>query len=192
MNYNLASENTDKFIGGILKSNIGHNYQLLYKNFLIKKPNRILEIGTAHGGFAKFLRDNCIVNTLIGADIAPNDFHNHVSNHTNYNNLYDDFYIGDAFTQNFIDWLKEKNYIFDFVIEDADHSPQTQAFMLKNCNHFLSDNGVYIVEDVRSYEIAKDLIDFIPEEYRFYSYIWDASVATKRNDDICIVIDLRK
>ena len=56
MNYNTTICNTDKFSGGFHNDGkLGHNYQLLIKNFLNKNLQKIMEIGTAHGGFAKFL-----------------------------------------------------------------------------------------------------------------------------------------
>lgn len=191
INYTHALYNTDKFVGGILKYPIGHNYQLLYKNFLNDKLSKILEIGTANGGFAKFLKDNLCSAFLVGADIRPDEKHNHVSDTTNYNKLYDDFYVGDAFTQKFLDWNLSKNYSYDLIIEDGDHFENTQSYMLSNCNKLLKTNGVYICEDVQSYDIAKKLIKYVPNEFKSYCYIWDGIDSIGRNDDICVVIDLR-
>lgn len=189
MNYAYANQNTDKFSGTI--TSVGHNYQLLYKNFLNNSVNTLLEIGTANGGFAKFLRDNECAYYLVGADIAPNDKHGHVPDSTNYNMLYNDFYVGDAFTNNFIHWLIHKNYKFDFVVEDGDHDPKTQAFMIQQCYNFLSNTGVYVCEDIQGYSIAVDLLKYVPPQYRKYSYIYDGSRSGGKPDDICVVIDLR-
>jgi 23S rRNA U2552 (ribose-2'-O)-methylase RlmE/FtsJ len=191
INYEYALYNTDKFVGGVFKHNIGHNYQLLYKNFLNNNLSKILEIGTANGGFAKFLKDNSVSSFLVGADIKPDEQHNHVLDKTNYNKLYEDFYIGDAFTQSFLDWNLSKNYLYDLIIEDGDHSEKTQAYMLSNCNKLLNTNGVYICEDVQTYDIAKRLINNVPNEYKAFAYIWDGINSIGRTDDICIVIDLR-
>jgi len=196
LNYESSVNNTDKFSGGYLKNNqLGHNYQLLYKNFINKETKNILEIGTANGGFAKFLHDNKF-NTikdfkLIGADISPYDKHYHVTDHTNYNHLYNDFYVGNAFSPEFFSWNDSLNLKYDLVIEDADHTYETQSYMIKNSFKLLSSNGVYICEDVSNYETAKKLIDSIPAEYKIYSYIWDGSGSINRSDDICVVIDLR-
>ena len=190
MNYSHAHQNTDKFSGG-LGIYRGHNYQLLYKNFLKDSIKNILEVGTANGGFAKFLRDNNCNYFLVGAEIAPNDKHGHVPDSTNYNSLYDDLYVGDAFTDLFINWIKDKNYKFDFVIEDGDHDPITQKFMIANSYNLLSDVGVYVCEDVQSYSIAVDLLASVPFQYRKYSYIYDGSRSGGKPDDICVVIDLR-
>jgi len=195
LNYETSINNTDKFSGGFLKDrNFGHNYQLLYKNFINKNIKNVLEIGTANGGFAKFLHDN-FNNTknfkLVGADISPYDKHYHVADHTNYNNLYDIFYVGNAFCEQFFVWNDSLNIKYDLVIEDADHTQDTQSYMLKNSFRLLAPNGVYICEDVSDYDTAKKLINSIPTEYKPFSYIWDGTSSINRSDDICIVIDLR-
>jgi len=193
IDFSLSINNTDKFIGGVQNSSKnGHNYQLIYKNFIDKNISSVLEIGTANGGFAKFLKDNLIFpELLVGADIDPVSEHNHVSDHTNYNNLYNNFYIGDAFTEQFLNWIDNKNYKFDLVIEDGDHQFQTQQFMLSNVSRLLKSNGVYICEDIMNYSIAKRLIDAVPDNYKKYAYIWDGTNSVGRSDDICIIIDMR-
>jgi len=199
VNFTHAMNNTDKFSGGINGSGShGHNYQLIYKNFITHNPlythqlTSILEIGTANGGFAKFLIDNNFKSFLVGADISPTDKHKHVQDHTNYNHLYNDFYTGDAFTETFLNWINDKQYKFDLIIEDGDHDAKTQAFMLANCDKLLSDAGVYICEDIQGgIQIAKQLLNYIPSKYKKYSYIWDGSFSVNRADDICVIVDLR-
>jgi 23S rRNA U2552 (ribose-2'-O)-methylase RlmE/FtsJ len=195
LNYNSTLNNTDKFSGGVMNDkNIGHNYQLIYKNFLTKKSMNILEIGTANGGFVKFLHDNNFKtpnNKIIGADIKPQDKHYHVSDYTNYNHLYDNFYVGNAFSDSFFSWNNSLNIKYDLVIEDADHTYDTQKYMLENCFKLLNKTGIYICEDIHNYETAKMLLKNIPLKYKQYSYIWDGSASIDRTDDICIVIDLR-
>jgi len=192
INYSLCNTNTDKFSGGITNDNKnGHNYQLLYKNFINKNLNTILEIGTANGGFAKFLLDNGIKLFVVGTDIMPEAKHFHVSDTTNYNHLYSDFYIGDSFTTDFLAWIETKQYKFDLIIEDAEHIISQQIFMISNVDKLLNDGGVYICEDVQSYLNANIIMQSIPERYKKYSYIWEASKSIGRTDDICIVIDTR-
>lgn len=192
INYALCETNTDKFSGGLVNNNKkGHNYQLLYKNFINKNLKYILEIGTANGGFAKFLIDNDIDAFAVGTDLIPDAEHFHVSDTTNYNHLYSDFYVGDSFTLDFLEWIREKQYKFDLVIEDAEHVISQQIFMAANVNKLLNDGGVYICEDVQSYVNANIIMESIPVKYKKYSYIWDASKSIGRSDDICVVIDTR-
>jgi len=192
INFNLNSNNTDKFSGGVGFSSHGHNYQLLYKNFIKTDIPKILEIGTAYGGFAKFLKNNSVKSFLVGADINPNENREqHVTDFTNYNNLFNDFYVGDCFKQDFIDWLQSKNYLFDLVVEDGPHTVESQCYMIAQSNKFLSSGGVYICEDIQSYEYATSIINSVPQEYKKYAYIWDARNSIGRFDDMCVVIDLR-
>jgi hypothetical protein len=192
MNYYSTINNTDKFSGGYHNDGKkGHNYQLLLKNFLNTNVHKIMEIGTAHGGFAKFLKDNKNKSFLIGADISPDDLHPHVSDYTKYNNLYNVFYKGDAFCLNFLTWVEENNYQSDLVIEDGDHDPKHQSFLLSNAHRLITKNGVYICEDVQTYEIAIQLVNSVLPEYKKFTYIWDGRCSVGRYDDICIVIDLR-
>lgn len=192
INYNLCQTNTDKFIGGVLENNtVGHNYQLLYKNFINKNVNSIMEIGTANGGFAKFIRDNNLNCFLVGCDINPNGAHQHVQDTTNYNHLYNDFYQGSCFSIDFINWLKNKNYKFDLIIEDANHFVETQSFLINHADELITNNGVYICEDAQSYENAKKVIKCVPNNLKKYSYIWEGIDSIGRYDDICVVIDTR-
>ena len=190
--YNNTIHNTDKFSGGFFNDNrIGHNYQLLMKNFLHKDIPKIMEIGTANGGFVKFLKDNNFKSFFIGVDIAPLDIHNHVSDFTNYNNLYDKFYTGDAFCDDYIQWVLANDCKSDLVIEDGDHNPEHQSFLLSHVDKLITKNGVYICEDVQSYDIATQLTSFVPEEFKKYTYIWDGRFSVGRYDDICVVVDTR-
>lgn len=193
MNFSLCNTNTDKFSGGLTEKNTdGHNYQLLYKNFVNSNAKTILEVGTGNGGFAKFIRENNLICHLVGADIAPNKQHRHVSDTSNYNYLYDSFYHGDCFSTFFLNWLTEKNYKFNLIIEDAEHTFEQQRFMLEHGTKFLEKNGVYISEDIQSYHIAKELMKYVPKELKKFSYIWEGSDSIGRYDDICIVIDTRE
>jgi cephalosporin hydroxylase len=192
MNYESTINNTDKFSGGFYNDGKkGHNYQLLIKNLLSKNVQKIMEIGTAHGGFAKFLKDNKIKSFLIGADISPDDPHPHVTDFTKYNNLYDVFYTGDAFCIDFLTWVEQNNYQSDLVIEDGDHDPRHQSFLLSNVNKLITKNGVYICEDVQTHEIALQLVNSVPSEYKKFTYIWDGRCSVGRYDDICVVVDRR-
>lgn len=192
INYESTLKNTDKFRGSIIgDGNYGHNYKLLYKNF-IKDNIKILEIGTLTGGFSKFMKDNNIVSSLlVGADLHfLNVPQNSLEDKTNYNNLYDDFFTGNAYSQQFLEWNKNKNYSYDLIIEDGDHHLESQKFIIKNLETLLSDGGIFICEDIENYSNANILMDFVPQKFKKYSYIWDGSKSIGRSDDICLIIDM--
>lgn len=189
INFINTIANTDKFAGPY---RVGHNYWPLYKNFITKDLEIMLEIGTAYGGFAKFMKDNNFPCKVIGAEFDPkNHGQNHVSDRTDNNFLYDDMYIGDAFCHEFLSWNAEKQYKYDLVIEDADHGFEHQLWGLQNCERLLKTNGVYIVEDIQTYEIANTLFANMPPFLKRNSYIWDGIQSVGRYDDLCIVVDLR-
>lgn len=182
--------NTDKFSGHF---NIeGHNYWPLYKNFINREITLLLEIGTAYGGFAKFLKNNKYECKIVGAELdVKNHGQRHVLDCTDNNNLYDEMYFGDAFSKKFLDWNYEKSYKYDLIIEDADHGYDNQLWGLTNCEYLLKDNGVYVIEDIQSREIAYTLFQNMPIHLKKNSYIWDGTLSVGRYDDLCIVVDLR-
>jgi 23S rRNA U2552 (ribose-2'-O)-methylase RlmE/FtsJ len=188
INFQNSVNNTDKFRGHY--NLIGHNYWSLYKNF-VKNDIVILEIGTAYGGFAKFIKDNFTCK-IIGAELQPIDCgQRHVSDLTNNNSKYDEMFIGNAFSSEFLKWNSDKNYKYDLIIEDADHSYETQIWGLNHCEQLLQSNGVYVIEDVQTYEDAKKLMINMPQHLKKYSYIWDGILSVNRYDDLCVVVDLR-
>ena len=74
---------------------------------------------------------------------------------------------------------------------DGDHDPKHQSFLLSNVDKLITKNGVYICEDVQTYEIALQLVNSVPSEYKKFTYIWDGRCSVGRYDDICIVVDRR-
>lgn len=194
INYISSIDETDKFIRSIKNDcTIGHNYKPLYNSIFLSdyKLDKILEIGTSSCGFAKFLKDNQIGNWLVGADLKRGIVSGHIPSKKIWPHLFDDFYEGDVSDPQFIEWIKNKNYKFDLAIDDASHEPQLQKYLLNRCNEFLSDQGVYVMEDIRSYDQAKENLRYVPAELRKVAYIVDLTFSTGRFDDICIVVDKR-
>jgi predicted O-methyltransferase YrrM len=190
--YLSSLEDTDKFRGSILlDAKAGHNYKNLYNSVFITKPETILEIGTASCGFAKFLRDNKIGKFLVGADLTKGIISHHIPSKLIWCDLFDDFYEGDVSLDIFLDWLRNKQYSFDLIIDDASHESSLQKHLVNTCTQFLSPKGVYIIEDIISHEVAVDVFSSIPTHLRSKASIYNASLSINRSDDICIIIDLR-
>ena len=187
INYESSIDETDKFCPPH-----GHNYRLLYHNIFLSEPNTILEIGTASCGFAKFLKDNNLGKHIVGADLKKGVVSYHIHSRLTWEDLFDDFYEGDATSNDFLEWIKGKNYKFDLVIDDASHTVAMQINLLKKCELFMSDSSVYLIEDISSYNNAKEIIKHVPTSLKPYAYIVDLSDAYNRWDDICIIIDTRK
>lgn len=186
--YLSSFDETDKF----RREKNGHNYQLIYPNFFLTLPSSILEIGTASCGFAKFLKDNNLAKFIVGADLQKGIKSDHIPSKLTWDSLFDDFFTGDATSQQFLDWVVSKQYKFDLVIEDSSHTIEDQVNLISKCEYFLSDSGVYITEDIISYDYAKKIIEAVPVKYKQYAYIVDLTKSCDRNDDICVIIDYRR
>lgn len=186
-NYKSSFDVTDKF-------RKPHNYQLIYPNLLFTKPKNIFEIGTAACGFAKFLRDNNVGEFLVGADTKKGIIGGHISVNKEYCDLFDDFFEGNALSQEFIDWIYKKNYMnkFDLVVDDASHTQDMQIHLIKMADKLLSDNGVYVTEDIASYAQAKAVIKHVPKSLKESAYIVDLTDSVGDPFDMCIIIDNRK
>ena len=177
--WDFRRECTDKF-----RPEYGHTYREIYESVLTDGLD-ILEIGTAHGGFVSFCKEQLSDIYYVGAD----------SHHsTGYNELADDFYLGNAYCEEFIGWLEENEYnkLFDLVIDDGPHSVQTQMWSMKNLDKFISDDGVFICEDVKSMENARMISNCSP--YPFQTRIWYGNDIDDRDreDNICVIVDRRE
>ena len=139
INYESSIDETDKF-----SAPDGHNYRLLYQNVFLSKPNTILEIGTSSCGFAKFLKDNNLGEHIVGVDVKKGIVSYHIPSKLTWEHLFDDFYEGDAMSNDFLEWIKSKNYKFDLVIDDASHTVTMQIDLLKKNVNYLCQIVRYI------------------------------------------------
>lgn len=187
LDYYSSIKETDKF-------RKPHNYQMIYPNLLWTKPKKILEIGTASCGFAKFLKDNNIGEWLVGVDIKKGIISNHIPSKKTWEHLFDDFFEGNAMSPEFIDWIEKKKYwqTFDLVIDDASHQLDLQIYLIQMADRLLSDNGVYITEDIGSYQQAKSIIQNVPKSLKDKAYIVDLTDSVNDPFDRCVIIDNRK
>jgi|TARA_B100000073_G_scaffold84137_3_gene64784 spermidine synthase len=184
-NYESSIGETDKF-------RKPHNYQIIFPNFFLTKPKNILEIGTSSCGFAKFLKDNKIGEWIVGADITKGLVSHHIPSNLTWEHLFDDFFEGDAMSQEFRDWIAKKEYKFDLIFEDASHTLEMQKHMISTCDTLLSENGVYITEDIASYMNAKSIIRSVPTALRQYAYIADLTDSIGDPYDMVVVVDKRR
>jgi hypothetical protein len=192
IDYSSSIDDTDKFRGGILiDGKAGHNYKNMYQQIFLTKPQTILEIGTASCGFAKFLKSNNIGTCLVGADKEKGIVSHHIPSRLTWCDLFDDFYVGDVSRPEFIDWIRNKNYTFDLIIDDASHDAELQKHLVSTVTEFLSPNGVYVVEDIGSYDTAVMLFSCLPNHLKINAIIYDSRLSINRLDDLCLVIDLR-
>jgi len=180
---------TDKFR---MDKTCGHSFIEVYERYLEGSKN-ILEVGTQQGGFIKFCKDQLDEVFFVGADMYPYprvDKNCWVDLEC-FNELADDFFIGDAFSEKFYEWIDQRGYKnkFDLVIDDGPHTLESQLWMMERVEHLLNENGVFICEDVDNIEFAKQIKDKSPIPDK--TYIWDNSEKSGRWDDICVVVDKR-
>lgn len=177
---------TDKFR---MDSSCGHSFIEVYERYL-PKSKTILELGTQQGGFIKFCKDQLDV-FFVGVDLYPYPkiHENCWVDNNSFNYLADDFYVGNGFSEPFLDWIKIKGYsnYFDLVIDDGPHTLESQVWIIKKIPQLLSENGVFICEDVDNIEFAKEIKENSP--WPEITEIWDNSANSGRWDDICVIVN---
>jgi len=86
--------------------------------------------------------------------------------------------------------INEIGETLDIIIDDGSHNGQHQVFSFMHLHHYLSPNGIYIIEDIQPNNIDKfkDLTIF-PEDFQKYIkqhfdvYIFDTRSTIGRMDD---------
>lgn len=146
--------------------------------------------------------DNNIGNFYIGADIYDIKSFDDVqpiykelvkSEDTFCTQLLNDVYHGDVEAPEFKKWLEENyKYDIDLVIEDCSHSLDQQKYLISLSDMVLSDNGVWITEDIVGYNNAQQVISSVPVSHKPYAYLVDLKLGKGRFDDFVVVIDKRK
>jgi hypothetical protein len=195
IDWNFANEYTDKFRGidfvptsktqGPYNK---HTYRKIYESVLLHFPEKgkLLEIGTSTGGFVLFCKEQLNDVFFVGTDTRKEVL---VNNEGHYNHLTDHFYLGNAYCQKFVDWISSNEYKFDLIVEDGDHNPESQVWVMTNIvDKFLTDNGVFICEDIRSIMDAEAIKNVSP--FPENTTIWDGT-CSGRSDDICVIVDRR-
>jgi SAM-dependent methyltransferase len=92
--------------------------------------------------------------------------------------------IGDATNESDIEKFY-KGIKFDVIIEDAGHELMQQMKIFSILVNYLSDDGIYIIEDVQSMDNAKTIRNSL---YDFNTQIIDRRNIKNRYDDILIII----
>ena len=187
IDWSFRSDVTDKF-----RIVDGHTYREVYEDVLTD-TSCILELGTAHGGFVSFCKEQLGDQIFyVGADIQSLG---------GYNNLADRLYHGDVYSEQFLQWVRDNKYsnIFDLVIDDGPHSLQSQLWTMNHVEDFLSDDGVFICEDVMGLENAETIKSASP--FPKQTQIWDGNNhpdwirgcrPAAHCDNICVIVDRRR
>lgn len=142
------------------QANSGHSYAKPYTRLLSKKDNvQLLEIGISSGGSLWLWRQFFNSYNITAFDIASSwfvkqDFQPEIETDPNItlkwkvDSTAADAYIG----------LTEQ---FDYIIDDGDHSPKSQAKTFVNAWQFLKPGGVYFIEDIQNDNCIPQLAEVI-------------------------------
>lgn len=116
------------------KASNAHNYLDFYEEHLPKSPKRLLEMGTFEGASLKMWRDFYPDTEIVGVDHVQN---NHIEGVYEYKmNCRDVYALG-------------KLGKFDVIIDDGSHIQlDQQVFMQFALANMLTDDGVFIMEDI--------------------------------------------
>jgi len=167
--------------------NTTHCYLNVYQNlFTSKKDNakNVLEIGIGRGGSIKLWNDYFKNAQIYGVDISPPYYINYIR--TNHKMTFYPF--TDGYDTNFIN-INFKNNQFDIIIDDGPHTLDSFLNCIKLYLNLLTNDGIFIIEDVPSMNWIPLLVDIVPTELKKYIKVYDLTRIKNRFDDILFVID---
>lgn len=178
--------------------NTRHSYLSLYDKLLSSKKDtakNVLEIGIGdfgelNGGSIKLWRDYFTSATIYGLDILPIDrvipelkTDKRVILYTSI-----DAYNKDFVTTHFLD----KNIKFDFMLDDGPHTIESMIEFIKLYSQLMTDDGILIIEDVKSMEWIELLKKEVPENLKPYINVYDLRTNNGVYDDIVFTINKTK
>lgn len=129
-----------------------HKYTHVYESLLNKKrfsATSLLEIGVAQGASLRTFRDFFPCAKIFGLDIYPESILKEPRI---------DVVIGNSSEEKPFLQLKEMNggKTFDIIVDDGSHNPADQLRSFELLWPMLSENGLYIIEDVTGEEALKN------------------------------------
>lgn len=177
--------------------NTTHSYFSTYNKLF--EPNRknaknILEIGIGNfnnkNGGSLLLWNMYFKNAIIhGIDtISKEMVYDIVLN----NNKIKTYLNTNAYDENVINKMKNKELLFDVIIDDGPHTLETQTKCIELYANLLSDNGILVIEDVQDISWIKNFIEITPIHLKKHIHIYDLRHVKNRYDDILFVINKNK
>lgn len=170
--------------------NTTHSYLPLYQKLLenIKyKAKNILEIGVKDGGSIKLWHNFFTNANIYGLDIMNiKNFREEIKDNERiilYTSI--DAYNNDFFITNFLN----RNIKFDFMLDDGPHTLESMVIFIKLYSQLMSDDGILIIEDVKSLEWIEILKNEVPKYLKQFVKVYDLRSNKNRYDDIVFTID---
>jgi hypothetical protein len=119
------------------------------------KDIRLLEIGIFRGGSLILWREYFSKAKIVGVDVI--DFGS-LYNTKDLNDVM--VYIQNALSENFANFLGK----FDIIIDDGEHTKESQMECLRLYANKLNSGGVLVIEDIQDYASTEDFKTLVPED----------------------------
>jgi hypothetical protein len=167
-----------------------HTYDGLYEEKLEKyldKEISLMEIGVWYGGSALLWHELFPKSKLVLLDVE-NQVHPDIWKSMDSSRY--DFSIMDAYNYENVYAIKERYPDgFDVIIDDGPHTLHSQIFAARNYLPLVKEGGILIIEDLKSYDHGKILLDSISDLSYKRAEIVDFSHVKNRFDDILMFIE---
>ena len=172
--------------------NTTHSYLPLYDELLFSKKEsakNVLEIGISHGGSIKLWHDYFTNAYIYAIDIMKI---NNVWDKLKHNDKIKLYTSTNAYNNEFIHFLLNKNIKFDMILDDGPHTLDSMIQFVKEYSNLLTDDGILILEDVQSMDWIDTITNAVPDSLKQSVTVYDLRKNKNRYDDIVFVINKTK
>jgi len=166
-----------------------HSYLPLYQTLLGSKretAKNVLEVGILGGGSIKLWSDFFINATVYGLDVMHID---NVWDGIKNNDKIKLWTSCDAYNTGTFNQLLSQNIKFDFMLDDGPHTLESMKQFIRLYTQLMTDDGIFIIEDVQSWDWIDILKNEVPDHLKQYIKIYDLRPNKNRYDDIVFTID---
>lgn len=177
-----------KIVGLSTDKDTVHSYLETYESLFRKiklSAKAILEIGIYEGGSIRLWKEYFSNARIYGVDITTKLFNLQQLDSSNIHLMNEN-----AYTLEFVQYLKDRNYKFDVIIDDGPHTLESMTFIAKHYPSLLTKNGILIIEDIQFISWVDTIIPAFPEEMQEYLRVIDLRTVKHRYDDVLIVLNL--
>jgi hypothetical protein len=195
--YNRFMLCRQKHLQEYVGSNVSHKitthkfhstYEQKFQNIRYNIRN-VLEIGIERGDSLELWLEYFPYATVYGIDINNPEYITNPNirkfrNKKLYTNQ--NAYDPDFIKREFVD----KNIKFDIIIDDGPNTLTRQIEFLKLYLPLLSENGILVIESIKSLNWIVEFENVIPHELYNYMNVYDTRKASNTNDGIIFFIDL--
>lgn len=165
-----------------------HSYIDVYEELLLpyrEKANKVLEIGIFKGNSMRMWEQYFTKAEVHGADCSDQphggmaDLRPMIAEGSHF------IHIMDATSE--LDIQKEfRGMLFDVIIDDGNHNVMSQLRSYELLSKFLTDGGIYIIEDIENIDETRPLFEKIDSTKNIE--ILDRRAVKNRFDDVMVII----